>query len=339
MIHYLLLFQFTLLYCVTTVLGLVVYGSDFDATAGKLYLIPLIAVPVLHRYLKGNARRLAAPKAATPILLAGAVLALLAYRPLHFGYWDEHSVSQAILLALLGLFSYLGAVVASVRLRHWQGNHQRAATASWLVLGLFWMFAVAYPMIPLLAIAMIMAVAVLWSVPFTQTLPLKQRPVVFAAGAVKYLMFLVVLDLGLTVWDYQVDSRWAWHISGAFLTAALGCWLAFTGKRRFFWPVVAIVCINFVAAILWPWYVVHPLHSALIGISLGWIAGYLLRGDTQLNPVTLLALALPLFLGLIVGYLFYANLAYAAWRAILLIPLAIVVAMSLRRPSTPSTSG
>ena len=338
MIHYLLLFQFTLLYCITIVLGLVVYGSDFDTAAGKLYLVPFLAVPVLHRYMNVFANRLASPALAMLILLTGAILALWVYRPLHFDYWDEHSVNQAILLALLGLFSYLGAVVASVRLRHWQGNHRRAATVSWLVLGLLWMFAVAYPMIPLLAIAMIMAVAMLWSAPITQTLPVKQRSMVLAAGTMKYLAFLVVLDLGLMVWDYQVDTRWAWHISGAFIAAALGCWLAFTGNRRFLWPVVAIVCVNFIAAILWPWFVIHPLHSMLIGLCLGWIAGYLLRGDTQVDPVALLSLALPLFLGLTVGYLFYANLAYAAWRAIFLVPLVILVAALLLRPSASSTS-
>ena len=76
----------------------------------------------------------------------------------------------------------------------------------------------------------------------------------------------------------------------------------------------------------------------LIGLCLGWIAGYLLRGDTQVDPVALLSLALPLFLGLTVGYLFYANLAYAAWRAIFLVPLVILVAALLLRPSASSTS-
>jgi hypothetical protein len=86
---------------------------------------------------------------------------------------------------------------------------------------------------------------------------------------------------------------------------------------------MALVCINFVAAILWPPLVIHPIHSAVVGLCLGWTCGYLLQGDHKPNPVVMLALAGPWFLGMLVGYLFYANLAYAPWRAILLLPLLV----------------
>lgn len=330
MIHYLLLFQFTLLYWLIIVVGLIVYGSDFASAAGKLYLLPLLGLPLLHRFIHRFARGLASPWPAALILLCGAVLALLAYQPLHFGYWDEHSNRQALLLALLGVFSYLASVVASVRLRHWQGNHQRAVAMTWLLLGLVWMFAVAYPMVALLAMAMILAVASVWSVPVAQALPVTTHAMPMPAGVLKYLMFLLVLDLGLVIWDYQVDSRWAWYLGGAFITAAVGSWLALVMRRRLFWPVVALACINFIAAIMWPAFVIHPLHSVLIGLCLGWVVGYVLQSDEGPNPEVMFALSVPLFLGLITGYLFYANLAYVTWRTLLLVPL---VALLLRKPA------
>lgn len=323
MIHYLLLYQFTLLYCFTVVMGLVVYGSDFDSTAGRLYLLPLVVVPLLHRYLDTFARRLTAPPLTLAILLAGTVLALWAYRPLHFSYWDEHDLQQAVLLALLGPFSYLAGVVASARLQHWQGNHQRAAAAAWLILALVWIVAVAYPMVPLLAMAMIMAVATLWDVPAAQMAPLKQAPPVAAAGIAKYLVFLAVLELSLVIWDFQVDSRWGWQLAGAFITAALGCWLAFRHQYHLFWLVMTLVCLSFIATIVWPPLVIQPLHSAVVGLCLGWTCGYLLQGGHNPKPVVMLALAGPWFLGMIIGYLFYANLAYAPWRAVLLVPLLV----------------
>lgn len=340
MIHYLLLFQFTLLYCVITVLGLVVYGSDFDTLAGKFYLIPLIAVPLIHRYVDGISRRVYTPALASAILIAGAALALWAYRPLHFAYWDEHNVTQAALLSVLGLLSYLGAALAGNRLRYWPGNHKRAATAAWLVLGLVWMLAAAYPMVPLLAIAIILAVAALWPVPVaaTATLPIKRSPTILHAGAAKYLLFVLVLDLSLAIWDYQVDNRWGWHLGAAYTSAALGCWLAFSRQRQLFWPLLTVVCANFLLAILWPGMVVHMLHSALAGIGLGWMSGYLLRGDAKPDPLAMPALALPVFLGLVVGYLFYANLAFAPWRAVFLLPLAAMALMAWRRSSTATTT-
>ena len=113
MIHYLLLFQFTLIYWVMIVLGLIVYGSDFASVTGKLYLLPMLFVPLIHRFYTRFASRVSAPVPATVILLSGALLAWLAYQPLHFDYWDEHNTRQAALLSALGVFSYLASVIAS----------------------------------------------------------------------------------------------------------------------------------------------------------------------------------------------------------------------------------
>ena len=331
MIHYLLLFQFTLIYWFMIVLGLIVYGSDFASVTGKLYLLPMLFVPLIHRFYARFASRVSAPVPATVILLSGALLAWLAYQPLHFDYWDEHNSRQAALLSTLGVFSYLASVIASVRLQHWQGDHQRATIFAWLVLGLLWLPAVAYPMYPLLVLAIILAVASVWhvSVPLTSAVKAQAKPAM--SGVLKYLLFLVVLDLGLIILDYQVDSRWAWYLGAAFIMAALGSWIAVTTRLRFYWPVVVITGINFIVAILWPAFVINPLHGVLIGLCLGWVTGRLLYGEAGPSPSVMLALAVPVVLGLTLGNLFYANLAYVTWRTLLLVPL---LALLLRRPST-----
>ena len=56
-----------------------------------------------------------------------------------------------------------------------------------------------------------------------------------------------------------------------------------------------------------------------------------LHGKVEPNPMAMLALALPVFMGLIVGNLFYANLTYVTWRALLLVPL---LALLLRKQVT-----
>jgi hypothetical protein len=97
-IHYLLLYQFAFLYAVIIVLGLVVYGSDFDEAAGNLYFIPLFLLPLLYWLKAKLLKPLASVAVANVILLAGAVVALLAYKQMHFAFWDEHSLPQAIVL-------------------------------------------------------------------------------------------------------------------------------------------------------------------------------------------------------------------------------------------------
>jgi len=320
-IHYLLLYQFPFLYCVTIALGLVVYGSDFDEVAGNLYLVPLLLLPLLHWFVVKLLKPLTSVAVTTGVLLAGAVVALLAYRQLHFSYWDEHSLSQAILLACLGLLSYLASVVACIRLSMWRGDHRRASAGAWLVLGLCWMLAFYYPMSSLFVMAVILAVASLWAVAGSVDVEMLRPEKIPATGQVKYLVFLLMLDLSLVVWDYQVNTGWAWHLSNAMITAALGCWLAFKSTSKHLYLMTIIVMINFIATMLWPGLILHHLHSALIGVCLGWSIGYLVNAAGVRKHLPVVSAAMPVFLGLALGYAVYANLAYASWRVVFLLPL------------------
>jgi hypothetical protein len=334
-IHYLLLYQFPFLYCVTIALGLVVYGSDFDEVAGNLYLVPLLLLPLLHWFVVKLLKPLTSVAVATGVLLAGAVVALLAYRQLHFSYWDEHSLSQAILLACLGLLSYLASVVACIRLNMWQGDHRRASASAWLILGLCWMLAFYYPMSSLFVMAVILAVASLWAVAGSvdiKRLRLEKMP---ATSPVKYLLFLLMLDLSLVVWDYQVNTGWAWYLSGAMIAAALGCWLVFKSANKYLYLIIVVAMINFVAATIWPGFILHHLHSVLVGVCLGWSIGYLVNAEGVRKHLPVVSAAMPVFLGLALGYAVYANLAYASWRVVFLLPL-LVLWFTAKRKAVPN---
>jgi len=333
-IHYLLLYQFAFLYSMIIVLGLVVYGSDFDEVAGNLYFIPLLLLPLLHGFKDKLLKPLVSTTVANVILFAGAIVALQAYKPLHFAYWDEHSLPQAITLSLLGLLSYLASVVASMRLSRWQGDHQRGSAIAWLVLGLTWLVAFYYPMIPLFVMAIILAVGGIWSVAGVNDLQSLRIEKIPAAGTVKYLVFVLMLDLGLVVWDYQVNTSWAWYLSGAMITAALGSWLALKSVSKYLQLIIIITAVNFVAAVVWPGFIFHHLHSGVAGLCLGWSMGYLMNaGGVRKQFLTVVASALWVFLGMAVGYAVYANLAYAQWRVVFLVPLLILLFL-LNRKST-----
>jgi hypothetical protein len=336
MIHYLLLFQFPFIYCVIIVLGLVVYGSDFDEVTGNLYLVALLLLPALHWFVARLLQVLASAAVATLVLIIGALVALLAYKQLHFTFWDEHSLSQAIELSLLGVLSYLASVIASMRLAAWEGNHRLAGGAAWLVLGLWWMLVFYYPMSPLFVLAVILAVSSIWTVTGSVDWESLRYRKFAGARLVKYLLFILMMDLGLVIWDYQVGTGWAWQVSSAMLAAALGCWLAFNAANKHMHLVMIVAITNFIAAILWPLFILHHLHSALIGLSLGWCIGYLIHSQGTPKPLTTVAAALPVFLGLALGYAVYANLAYAYWRIVLLVPLLILWILASRKPTSDS---
>ena len=331
MIHYLLLYQFPFLYCVSIALGLVVYGSDFDELAGKLYLIPLLVLPVLHWFVGKLLRPMTSLVASSIILLAGAMVALFAYQKLHFAFWDEHSLTQTIALVVLGVFSYLSSVLASIRLHGWGGDHRRASSGAWLVLGLCWLLAFYFPMSALFVIAAILAASSIWHVVSSNELRLVQYKKIPLLRPVKYLVFVLAMDLGLVLWDYQVNTGWAWHLGGAFIAAAFGSWLAFNATNKNYWPIVVIAAVTFITAIIWPAFVLHYLHSAIVGLCLGWGITSLMNAGANFSPITVVSSAMPVFLGLAFGNLFYSNLAHVYWRVVLLLPLLVMLFMSYRK--------
>ena len=334
MIHYLLLFQFPFLYCVTIALGLVVYGSDFDELAGKLYLVPLLLLPILHWFVAKLIKPLSSTLLTSILMILTALVALLAYQELHFAYWDEHSLAQTIKLVVLGILSYLSSVVASIRLQAWRGNHRIACAGAWVVLGLCWMLAFYFPMSSLLVMAAIMAVASLWSVADANELQLVQYKKTPELRPMKYLVFVLAMDLSLVVWDYQVNTGWAWHLSGAFIVGALGSWLAFNSLSKYFWLIMFIATANFIVAVIWPTYILHYMHSSLVGLCLGWSIACLITSRSSFSPILMVSSAMPLFLGLAIGNLFYANLAYVHWRIVFLLPLLALLFVKFSNANT-----
>lgn len=321
MIYYLLLYQFPFLYCITIALGLIVYGSDFDTLAGKLYLVPLFLLPVLHWFVAKLIKFLSSTIFATALLMAGAIVALLTYNKLHFAFWDEHSLSQTIMLVVLGFLSYASSVIASIRLQAWQGDHRNAGASAWLVLALCWLLAFYFPMSSLFIIAATMAVSSLWPVAISSSQHVLQHNKNRALSPIKYLVSVVAMDLGLILWDYQINTGWAWHLSAAFFTAAFGSWIAFNSTNKYYWAMISIAVLNFIAVIIWPTYLLQYFHSAVVGFCLGWSITYLANSEPKFSPILVVSSAMPFFLGLAFGNLFYANLAYAHWRVVFLLPL------------------
>ena len=349
MTRWLVLLQFPLLYVPTMVLGLVVYGSDFAVIEGRLYLIPLLVIPLLHQFKRYWLPLLLPVAPRMAILFGGIFCALLAYRDLHFAFWDEHSLSQAIYLSALGLFSYLASICAGLGTNGqspWQNAHV-AISASVLVIGLIWLGGLAYPLFNIFAIACLLALGVCWF-NWRQRLTRQELEVSIAAAmpatnGVMYLIFLLFMELGIVAWDFQVDTSWAAHFALTFVGAALVIGLlagAPNANQLSQQPVtsdeskvlvrmavplaILFVLLNSAMALIWPSWVINLWHALLIGLGLGLLLPQVLVRESALLTHAGIKLSVPVLSGMAVGYLFYANLTYAGYRALFLLPVILM---------------
>jgi len=345
MIHYLLYMQFAFLYSAGTIIGLVVYGSNFEVgsvwSTGWLYLFPVIVLPTLHKWINPFITRvltLKRPPKWPPLLLAaGAIVGVLAYKPMHFYYWDEHSSLQALTVSLLGVFSYLASVYGASCVEQWQGKHSTAGIGALLILGLIWACALMFPMVPLFGVSLIMAIAILWPVKWSEnTRPsnlAENFPVNIFSG---YMLFLLMLDLSLIVWDFQIDRQWATYFASVFLMAALSYYILSKrmtyNNRVWIYALVLVAIINMIAGVVWPMWLLQLPHAAIDGLLFGVLCRYFFIPQPTENPAHRMSVAaVAVVWGMVFGYLFYSNLAYVQWRLVFLLPYILLVTFLLKR--------
>ena len=343
MIRFLLLLQFPLLYCVSVVLGLIVYGSDFDEITGQLYLIPLLLIPALHFFKKQFYHFLSNTGVIAIVLVTGLLSALLVYSQLHFAYWDEHNMRQAALLAVLGICSYLASVVAANRiLQDATASRQQSQrfnlSMALLVIAGSWLLSAVFPMANIFVIAGIMLTHLMFYMGFrgeNLSITIETTKVSFVF---QYLIFLIIMQLGLVIWDYQVDTDWGVSLFVAFVCAALVAGMAEQLKQRLFVPVAVITIFNFIVTVVWPEFVISIVNSALVGACLGWVLSSVLHPSGRLMPHRAVGLTWTVFLGLVFGYLFYANLEFASYRLILLLPPLILLFFNTQKDVSKNTA-
>ena len=320
MIHSLARLQFPLLYLPLVVLGLGVFGSDFDAPSGRIFITLFLALLVLDFTLGRRVERLAHGAAASWIALLAIPVAALAYRPVHLSYWDEQSTSQAAAYALLGVFSWAVSRIGAGRARPPSGAPPFAPAAALGVLGLSWLGAALYPLLPTLALGGVFAgLAVAVSGESAGSPPAAAERSARTGGLAAWGALLLGIDLFLVVWDYRWDSAWAPHLALAFAAAALGWVLA----RRFGAVLLGLGAANFLLAALVRPFVLEYSHSAIAGLALGALLARALGGS--LGRWTVLWTV-----GLGLGLALYENLAFAGWRALLLLPPLFLVLTSYR---------
>jgi hypothetical protein len=325
MLRWSAILQFPLLYLTLCVYGLGVFGSDFDVLAGRLFIGLVVGLSVLDRWASPWLGRLAGSRWELPLALVTVVLAGVAYRPLHLGYWDEHSTPQAAAVVALGLFSWALSRLAAVEVAGEVPRPTELAGAL-LLIGLAWASAWFYPMLPFLGVGALAALRA----------PGGRQPSAAAAGAGRRRLgafealatVCLAVDVMLVLWDYQWVPTWAPLLGLSFALAGVGY---AAGRRAEGW-ILGAGAVNFGAAVVSPAWVLHPGHALLVGLALGALLGRIQRAAERGT-----GRGAPLggftgfwILGVVLGMALYQNLAFAGWRALLLVP-AVLLALRDRR--------
>ena len=338
MIDHLALLQLPLLYMTTLVMGLALYGSDFDRASGRVVLVLIVALPLLALLAQRSARRLADPRVLTALGLAGIGAAALAYRGLHMDYWDEQSTALALRLAALGVLSVLLSAAGGARLRQRALDEPgrgaaRGRAAALVAIGAAWLGAGLYPFVPLLAIGVVFALAAC-DRPHTPAGPARGptpdaeplRPLRF--GILRFGIVLVALDLSLVVFDCGVSLDWAPHLALAFAAAAA----AASAPRAWRLAILGLGSASFVLAALAPVYVLFYAHSAIAGAALGVLLARALEvGCARADGLVLAGASAAWTFGLALSVVFSLNLEFAVWRVVLLAGVALAARPSRAR--------
>jgi len=327
MIQTLLSLQFSLLMVPVLLIGLIVFGSDFKQGSGWIYTSGLLLIIALHLSRRFWVTRMNETGVKALSMLAG-VSGVWVYQQMHVGYWDERNYVQALLVSLLSIVSAIVSIRAQYR-----GSveiNAKSATLSAIVIVGSWLLAAYYTMIPIMAVAIILLASMLSSPPpFPSRVEKGGRDPGFRY---RYAVFLMSLDMFLVVWDFKVNTEWAFYVASSLLIVFAVLMLPVFPR---FWNMVVYVigAGNFILAIYYPKFVIYYAHSVWSGLVLGVLIKQLILRSADNRSNDIFNLWGSVLLGLVIGNMFYSNLEELSWRAILLIPLilGLVLAPHMRQ--------
>jgi hypothetical protein len=318
-IHLFGVLQFPLLALSGIVVALAIGGSDLEHPAGKVTVGALALLLVLDRPQLFLARRLArSPLAAALPLLAGAACAGALFAETLHDTWDEHDTPRALLAAGALLASQLASRLGAVRS---VGAGGRGTAGALVLVAACWLPAwLLGPAGWLLGLAGALALAACTTGGVSEAADQGPRP---AAGWRVYAAMLCVLELSQVIWDHNLMPDWTAHLTPAFLAAAAGAALAGRSLWRAEAAVLAAGAVAVVLGSTQPAWVPSLEHTLAVGAALG----VLLRGlgPSRSAAAPLAGATLAITFGWVLGLALGLNLAYAPWRAALLVPLVLVL--------------
>jgi hypothetical protein len=244
-------------------------------------------------------------------------------------------------MAVLGVSSYLMSVIAAAEINAQNASCRRCATGALALIGIFWLLAMYYPMIIVLLLGLVFILSILWFSP--QRFSPQQnrqkeasRDTAQADVIAKYTIFMLVIDIGCIIWDYQVNTTWAYFVGVAFIAAALGFYIKLAGdSERLDQPVYIAAIANFTLAVVWPAYLLWSLHAIVAGLCVGYLLPQAMsRPGYKVSPRLSLGWMVWVFMGLVLSNAWYANLQWAFTRLIVVLPFAALAILYMKYRAT-----
>lgn len=307
--------QFALLFLPALIATLSIYGSEFELTSGRMIGGLVLWLSVQALITRRLARRVASSAAAWALVCVAAALAVTwAYRPLHFDWWNERSVPHAWSMVVIGTTSLLLSSCALERVRASGTTWSRGLGGALLLSALPWLAAQSHPNATFFGVALVAAAGLA-----SGTLvgaPSDVSAQVSTRGPWLWAVALASIDLSLPVWERNLEGGFGAAV--ALALAAAGVASLMPRARA---ALVLIGGVSFLFTCALPDWALHPLHQVVAGAMLG--AGL---GGLELRARLLPLGGATLCIGAawMIAHAVTQNLAFAAVRALLVLPAALV---------------
>lgn len=342
MIRQLAIYQFVFLFCPGYIYSFVIFGSDFKGLTGWLYLAGLMLIFGLH-FFQRYWLPLLSQLLIRIIFTLAVVVGLFAYRHIHFQAWDEHSLTQAIVVSLFAVLAYLSSVAATVADTgdavtatgdNFTSSADRMQLAKLLfIFALLWLPGLAYPHGILFAAVLILGLALIW-LSWTNIVLVhdKVKYNVLGSSRWRYYVFILSLNFSFIIWDFKVNSSWAAYIALSLSASAIGAILAgFISNQARIW-VLGMLVINFIASVLFGDFLLSGVHSVVLGVGLGLGLAWQLQAQQKRERDQFISRIWPyVLLGFIVSYALYAHLSFSIWSLVLIIPIIYFIVSDSRK--------
>ncbi|MCK5943570.1 MAG: hypothetical protein KAI24_16425 [Planctomycetes bacterium] len=307
-------YQVPVLYLLFVFVGMCVYGLDLGSLPGGVTLLGALGAAVLSGVRSSMLSRLAT-RWLSWFAMAGVCSAAFAHRRILEGLWDEHSLEQAIELAVLGLSAAMVSAAYRVADRR-SASHGLVL----VVLGCGWALLDFLPAGPLMCLAIAMSCAA-FKVGLPGSCSEQQTTLPPRDWLALASMSLAVADMVQPMLDIGFAAK---AEGGVALTVVVAGAVRTMPLRGAMIIGPALAALSWIGTVSCSAYALSAAHDVVVGVALGAV---MRRTPGPASMQFLLMWGVGIGLGCLMGQ----QLGWGGWRGLLMMPLVSLAICRLPR--------